>query len=322
MADFVAVLKKTIDGMGQTTPEMRARVYDKARSTIAAKLAAIAPPPPAAVAERQKRALEEAITTVEQGYAKPVRPAAPAIDPLAELENIFSSIDRNKNQPSHVRPSAKVEPAAPPPAPQEPAAPVRKAPVPPAAAVTLAASAQAPAADRHPQPSAAERREPRPTPGVEEFPALPASGSETDIFPVPRGARRRGGVAAAVVALLVIAGGAYGVWLNADAFKAMFGGDESEVVKVEPLVPTKPAAAPTAPAAAPAAQQAAAPAAAPADSGETPKFTQRLTPEGKEVDPGPAGGESTVGEGTSVVALTTQPPKPAPSAPVAPETAA
>ena len=56
MADFVAVLRKTIDGLGdKPTPEMRARVYDKARATIAAKLAAISPPPPAAVAERQKR---------------------------------------------------------------------------------------------------------------------------------------------------------------------------------------------------------------------------------------------------------------------------
>src|SRR5690606_7897064 len=51
--------------------------------------------------------------------------------------------------------------------------------------------------------------------------------------------------------------------------------------------------------------------------GEAPKFTQRLTPEGKEVDPGPAGGESTIGEGTSVVALTTPPPA-APSTPAAP----
>ena len=40
MADFVAVLRKTLDGLGETTPEVRARVYDKARSTIAAKLAA------------------------------------------------------------------------------------------------------------------------------------------------------------------------------------------------------------------------------------------------------------------------------------------
>src|SRR5690606_24060161 len=108
MADFVAVLRKTLDGLGETTPEVRAKVYDKARSTIAAKLAAINPPPPAAVAERQKRTLEDAIATVESGYAKP---AAPASDPLAELENIFSSIDRNKNQPNHVRPQPTTAPA-------------------------------------------------------------------------------------------------------------------------------------------------------------------------------------------------------------------
>ena len=45
---------------------------------------------------------------------------------------------------------------------------------------------------------------------------------------------------------------------------------------------------------------------APATS-ETPKFTQRLTPEGNETDPGPANGGATVGEGTSVAELT-QPP--------------
>ena len=41
MADFTAVLRKTIDGLGETTPETRARVYDKARATISAKLAAM-----------------------------------------------------------------------------------------------------------------------------------------------------------------------------------------------------------------------------------------------------------------------------------------
>ena len=69
MADFVAVLKKTIDGLGENTPAMREKVYQKARSTVAAKLAAITPPPPAAVAERQKRALEDAIAAVESSYA-------------------------------------------------------------------------------------------------------------------------------------------------------------------------------------------------------------------------------------------------------------
>ena len=55
MADFVAVLKKTLDGMGETTPASRQRVYDKARQTVAAKLAAISPPPPPSVADRQRR---------------------------------------------------------------------------------------------------------------------------------------------------------------------------------------------------------------------------------------------------------------------------
>src|SRR5258705_459646 len=34
MADFVAVLKKTIDGLGETTPDVRARVYDNADTRL------------------------------------------------------------------------------------------------------------------------------------------------------------------------------------------------------------------------------------------------------------------------------------------------
>ncbi|TIN32692.1 MAG: hypothetical protein E5Y32_33055, partial [Mesorhizobium sp.] len=104
MADFVGALKKTLDGLGNPTPEIRARVYDKARSTIADKLAKNIPPLAPSVVAQHKRTLEDAIAIVERGYAKP----APVSDPLSELEDIFSSIDRNKNQPSHVR---KAEPA-------------------------------------------------------------------------------------------------------------------------------------------------------------------------------------------------------------------
>ena len=66
MADFVAVLRKTLDGMGETTPATRERVYEKARATVAAKLAAINPPPPPSVADRQRRALEDAIASIEK----------------------------------------------------------------------------------------------------------------------------------------------------------------------------------------------------------------------------------------------------------------
>ncbi len=125
MADFVAVLKKTLAGMGETTPAGRARVYAKARATIDSKLSALNPPPPAAVAERQKRALEDAISTVEAEYAAP--PPASSGDPLDELESVFSSINAQRQSPAPQRP------ATPPPPPQRqapvPREPSREAPV-------------------------------------------------------------------------------------------------------------------------------------------------------------------------------------------------
>lgn len=321
MADFVAVLRKTLDGLGETTPEVRARVYDKARSTIAAKLAAISPPPPVAVAERQKRALEDAIRQVEGSFARP----APVSDPLAELENIFSSIDRNRTQPNHVRPSAAA-PAAARPEPavarSQPAAP----PVQPARPGSGAAAIE-PASRKPPAPPVANGADKRnaeanwqPAPAVEDFPEDEGPAFE----PLPDdgdGKRRRGygGLIAAVIALAVIAGGGYGVWLNQDAFKEILGLDKTETAKVQPAQKAEPAkpveTAKTAPAKASPAPTSNAPA-----EGETPKFTQRLMPDGKEVDPGPAGGESHVGEGTSVVALTTPPGASAPVVPPVAET--
>jgi hypothetical protein len=301
MADFVAVLKKTIDGLGETTPQMRAKVYDKARSTVAAKLAAIQPAPPAAVAERQTRALEDAIAKVESGYAPP---AAAEVDPLAELDDIFSSIDRNKNQPTHVRPTAKAE-------------------------------ASSPNLEAKPDPSwrnadQAVWTEPAPPEFVaaDSGVAYPAgdefereSGLRGDVFAnvdEPDGKRSYKGLIAAAVAVLVVAGGAYGVWLNKDAFQGMFASsDEPKPVVVKPVKVAPPAANETA-----ATEPAAAPTPAPSpasgtDTGDTTKFTQRLLPDGNETDPGPAAGESGVGEGTSVVALTTPPPAVAPTTPPA-----
>lgn len=308
MADFVGALKKTLDGLGNPTPEIRARVYDKARSTIADKLAKNIPPLAPSVVVQHKRTLEDAIASVERSYAKP----APASDPLSELEDIFSSIDRNKNQPSHVRQPAKAEPAWQP-AKTEPEWQ-------PAPAAQAAPNWQKP-------PSAAS-----PPEGTDAEPSdadLPAAYENSDSFrddvfpndeePAPdtfqrqRPAERRrsyGGLIAAVVALLVIAGGGYGIWLNKDAFSDMLGLNSTTVATVEPLVKPSPAERPAADAAARAPA-----AAAPADAEGT-KFTQRLTPEGGEVDPGPASGQSGIGEGESVAALTTPPPvAPAPAAP-------
>jgi hypothetical protein len=136
--------------------------------------------------------------------------------------------------------------------------------------------------------------------------------------------RRRsyGGLVAAGIALAVLAGGGYGVWLNKDAFSDILGLEPSgpmagAPVETKPLV--EPAAEPeTNVAAAPPTE---APTAAPAEE----KFTQRLTSDGGEVDPGPAGGEAAIGEGTSVAAVTqppTTPTAPAPATPADPNEAA
>jgi Flp pilus assembly pilin Flp len=131
-------------------------------------------------------------------------------------------------------------------------------------------------------------------PGVEEEHSYPADVHEE------RPRRRLGGLIAALVALVVIAGGGYAAWLNKDAVTGLFD-KGNDTVAVQPVKeePAKPAAGQDTPAKTPA-----------TNGGETEgpqKFTQRLLPDGKEVNPGPASTPATIGEGSSVVALTTPP---------------
>lgn len=343
MADFVGVLKKQLEKHGEPSSELRKRIYENARAALAKQLANYSPPLSADVVSRQKRSLEDAISSVERDYAKPA-PApkpAPAEDPLAELEHIFSSIDRNKNQPSHVRqPSvAKPEPAKPEPFNPAPA-PVKTEPswqsTPKTEPSWQGATKTEPGGwhkvPAAPPPMPSPREDDVGLPGMNA--AEPDDGSDvfaSDEQPAPDNfqrlrspARKRsyGGLIAAVIALLVLGGGGYGVWLNKDAFRSMLGlnGGGSKTVSVEPLVKPAPAKPANETAATPPAGANAAGANEPAET----KFTQRLTPEGKEIDPGPAGGQSTIGEGESVAALTTPPPA-APAAttpPAAPATTA
>ncbi|HEY6632173.1 MAG TPA: hypothetical protein VIZ90_12035 [Rhizobiaceae bacterium] len=276
MADFVAVLKKTLDGMGETTPAVRGRVYAKARATVAAKLAAINPPPPPSVADRQLRALEDAISSVEKGYAA-------NSDPLAELEDVFASL---KNPQPKVLEQPAVKTGAWPKATPAPAAARPAAPRP---AEPASRQAAAPAAPPARQPDPAFQAPEHVDVGVDDAPGELARHR-------PDAVRKRnfGPLLVAAVMLAVIAGAGYGIWLNRDAFGDIVGlGGGSEQVVTTPLVRDPAAGAPAGE--------------TPAATSETPKFTQRLTPEGNEIDPGPANGSATVGEGTSVATLT-QPP--------------
>jgi hypothetical protein len=105
--------------------------------------------------------------------------------------------------------------------------------------------------------------------------------------------RNYGPLLVAALVLAVLAGGGYGVWLNRDAFGGLFGMDAPQ------STPAPEAAAPEAQAPAAEADTAA--------SGEDDKFTQRLNEDGTETNPGPANGETSVGEGTSVSTLNQAP---------------
>jgi len=277
MADFVAVLKKTIDGMGDTTPELRARVYDKARSTVSAKLAAIQPPPPAAVVEKQKASLEQAIRDVEADYA---------VATVAEDDDFDTIINElSKDHAPSVAAAAPAKPAA------------EASPVVPAPVVTAPAPAPAPPPTVSAKPVVASNDT------VEAPPAktvdTPKLAGEAVVASKAAKAKGRSGglVAVALIAVVFLGAAGYAIWLNRDEVAQMIGLAD-------------PAPQPTTPATPPPSEPVTQPAATPAADEPVTKFTQKLNADGSETDAGPAGGEPGVGEGTSVAELTTPPENP------------
>ncbi|OXT02624.1 hypothetical protein B7H23_06975 [Notoacmeibacter marinus] len=68
MADIAAVLKKTIEGLPRHDAGIRAKVYDKARAQIKAKLLAAKPDADRSVIDRNMAVVERAIRAVEDDY--------------------------------------------------------------------------------------------------------------------------------------------------------------------------------------------------------------------------------------------------------------
>ena len=79
MADFVAVIRRAVDGLAKNTPEMREKVYDKARGAVRRQLENMKPVPPETMIHRQMEKLESAIVSVEAEHAE----ALPAEEPVA-----------------------------------------------------------------------------------------------------------------------------------------------------------------------------------------------------------------------------------------------
>jgi hypothetical protein len=80
MADFVAVIRRAVDGLSDNNAEMRQKVYEKARGAVRRQLESMNPRPSDDLVKRQLDKLEAAITDVETDHAE----ALPAEEVVAE----------------------------------------------------------------------------------------------------------------------------------------------------------------------------------------------------------------------------------------------
>ena len=248
MADFVAILKKTIEGQGAAGADMRARVYARARQTISQKLEVLTPAPTEEQKARQLRALDEAIIAVEASYSRPVEAEPLPPEPVDPLDAFISEAEAETKKPPFRMP----EPAP------APVTPVFK-----------------------PAPAAAAETKPFVRPA-----ALPKfDGPETLVSSRVTLEKRSGGGTLLWLSLgvLLAAGASYAAYVKRDAitayYKSLTAPSAPEVKKVVTTSVKAPDPAKPAPKVEPAA--------APAEPGAE-KFTQRLTEEGKEVEAGPA----------------------------------
>ena len=316
MADFVAVLRKTVGALGDNTPEMREKVFEKARATIDAKLKAIQPPPPQPVVDRQRKALEDAIAIVKADYEVKAGP-----DKDETLEDIFASLKSLGEPKPQERLAAPASAPALPPRPAERIAPEVAAKAPEVAPPETAAPVVVPPLSRNDAVRAeAAVSAPDPVLAVdeEEKQGPPEQNAAAPVTVEDRPRRRiGGGLVAAAIALLIVAGAGYGIWVNRDDFAAMAGlgstsPAEDAATTAGDLAPPAGEDAPPVEAEAPQQDEPEQEIAALPPAGETTppaseepgKFTQRLLPDGTEVDEGPADGPRSIGEGSSVAAAT------------------
>ena len=68
MADYQAVLQRTLSGFTNPQPQLRSKLYERARTTIARQLANRNPPLSQEALDAELHKLELAITNIEAGY--------------------------------------------------------------------------------------------------------------------------------------------------------------------------------------------------------------------------------------------------------------
>ena len=317
MADFVAVIRRAVDGLADNTPDNRERVYAKARGAVRRQLENMSPRPSDEVFRKQLERLEAAIHEVEIEHTEALPAEEGGADEARQLpENEGAEETRHQETFEMEAPRSRLF-----------TAPIVEDRVESSGDAAGKLAASPPDGDERGAGPAGLMPQYREDRGGEEtispFSDQPLIGEAHDeLFGLGSAAgagrrtRRTSGRQLAIlgVLLLLVAGAAYAMWDNRASVLPMIASLSSS------SGPGKPSAAAKAPAQATeprGKKQAAAP--LPADVGnggnspaasdrskaELPpggKYTQRLMPDGTETNPGPASGsdEVTHGEGRSV----------------------
>ncbi|HSP25214.1 MAG TPA: hypothetical protein VLQ65_08570, partial [Saliniramus sp.] len=69
MADYYPLISRAVSGLSDQSPEMRAAVFDRARSALLEQLRSLDPPLAEDDIESEREALDEAIATIEAEYS-------------------------------------------------------------------------------------------------------------------------------------------------------------------------------------------------------------------------------------------------------------
>jgi hypothetical protein len=85
MADFVAVIRRAVDGLSDNSAEMRQKVYEKARGAVRRQLESMNPRPSDDLVKRQLDKLEAAIDSVEVDHAEALPADDVAPEPVEEV---------------------------------------------------------------------------------------------------------------------------------------------------------------------------------------------------------------------------------------------
>ncbi len=289
MADLSAVLRKTIDGLPGSSPQLRAKVYDKARSAIDRQIAAANPPLGDEAAQARRDSLEDAIQRTEAHYTALEAEPEGDVDPEPAAE-------------PHVA------------GPMTPAAPAGTAESVGEIGPSSPSGSEARRADGSPDNDPQDTAIPAPDMAAPRYSSArrasaPEKKSRTGLY--------------AGVALLLIAGGAGAAYISGYDFGGLLprGGQDVQTAE-QPIEGTDSGETPDASVAEtppeatlPAEGAAEAPPAAATPEPGARDYTQRLLPDGTETDPGP--GTSTANafdEGTDVAAASEAPTTTAPPA--------